>query len=85
MRFGLDAPTGTPAKFHKTLRDKATGEQNQDRIIDVPWKDEERGVVDIGQIALDMQEVQRRTSFTSAPFALQMIEGVQKVRFTQEG
>lgn len=84
MRFGLDAPTGEPQKFHKTLRNKATGGEDQGRIIDVPWKDEGRGVVDIGQIALDMQEVQRRTLFTSAPFALQMIEGVQKVRFTQQ-
>jgi len=85
MRFGLDAPTGTPPKFHKTLRDKATGEESQGRTIDVPWKDEGKGVINIGQIALDMQSIQSRTLFTSAPFALQMIEGVQKVRFTQEG
>lgn len=84
MHFGVDAPTGTPPKFHKTLRDKDTGEEIEGSTIDIPWKDEDRGVIDIGALALAMQNVRRRSSFTSAPFALQMIEGVQKVRFTQQ-
>ncbi len=83
MHFGVDAPYAAAPRFRKTLRDKETGEEIESQIA-VPWKDEALGVIDIGKIALEMQAVRRRSSFTSAPFALQMIEGVQKVRFTQK-
>lgn len=84
MHFGVDAPYDDAPRFRKTLRDKETGEEIEERQITVPWKDEALGVIDIGQIALEMQAARRRSTFTSAPFALQMIEGVQKVRFTQK-
>jgi hypothetical protein len=84
MRFGVDMPKDDRPGFYKTLRDPSTGEEILDREVAVPWKDEGRGVIAIGQLALEMQSFRRRTVFSSAPFALQMIEGVQKVRFTQE-
>ncbi|WP_437867187.1 hypothetical protein [Sorangium sp. So ce363] len=85
MHFGVDAPTGEPPKFHKTLRDPMTGEEIEGSTIEVPWtKDQEHGVIDIAELAPKVQVSMRRSTMTSAPFALQMIEGVQKVRFTQE-
>jgi hypothetical protein len=84
MHFGVDAPTGDPLKFHKTMRNPATGEEIEGHPLDIPWYYPARLVINIGQLALEMQAVRGRSTFTSAPFALQMIEGVQKVRFTQK-
>ncbi|XXY49038.1 hypothetical protein WME91_54435 [Sorangium sp. So ce269] len=84
MHFGVDAPDET-GKFHKTLRDPKTGEEIEGSTIEVPWtKDQEHGVIDIAELAPKVQVAMRRSTMTSAPFALQMIEGVQKVRFTQK-
>lgn len=86
IHFGVDMPIDDSPGFKKTLRDRSTGEEVPDRVVDIPWKGggEERGVIDINRLATEMQSFRRRNSFTSAPFALQMIEGVQKVRFTQQ-
>ncbi|WP_437665135.1 hypothetical protein [Sorangium sp. So ce1182] len=85
MHFGVDAPTGTPPTFHKTLRDPATGEEIEGSTIAIPWtRDQEHGVIDVAELAPKVQVSMRRSTMTSAPFALQMIEGVQKVRFTQK-
>ncbi|WP_438022201.1 hypothetical protein [Sorangium sp. So ce233] len=85
FRREVDAPTGNPPKYHKTLRDPATGKEIEGRTIEVPWtKDQRHGVIDIAGLAPNVQVSMRRSTMTSAPFALQMIEGVQKVRFTQK-
>ncbi|HLO87056.1 MAG TPA: hypothetical protein VK203_18915 [Nostocaceae cyanobacterium] len=83
MHFGLDAgnESGT---FTKNLRDNF-GEGSQELIItNIPWRDSEKGIVNISAIVDEIKNLLKHPSdqpFTSAQFGLQMIEGVEKVRF----
>ncbi|EPX62287.1 hypothetical protein D187_008474 [Cystobacter fuscus DSM 2262] len=84
MHFGVDAPVDEAPRFRKTPRDRETGSEILERQFPVPWKkDEALGVIHMGELAQKLQNVQSRSEYTSAPLALQMIEGVQKVRFSQ--
>jgi len=85
LHFGVDADPGTNS-FSKKLRD-AQGKENSS--IPVPQNDTTHRVINIAQMADQIRkELNKKdpklTSFTSAEFALQMIEGVEKVRFTQQ-
>lgn len=81
MHFGLDAPSDGSDKFTKNLRD-IYGEGSDDLIIqDIPWRDPTEGIVNISAMVEQMKNLLQRGEFTSAQFGLQMIEGVQKVRF----
>jgi len=84
MHFGLDAPSGEPDKFTKNLRN-IYGEGSADLIIqDIPWHDRTEGIVNISAMVDEMKnllQLGEYSEFTSAQFGLQMIEGVQKVRF----
>ena len=84
MHFGLDAPSDESDKFTKNLRD-IYGEGSDDLIIeDVPWHDRTEGIVNISGMVDQMKNLlplSEGSKFTSAQFGLQMIEGVQKVRF----
>ncbi|MEG4292390.1 hypothetical protein Q5692_26505 [Microcoleus sp. C2C3] len=84
MHFGLDAPSDESDKFTKNLRD-IYGEGSEDLIIeDVPWHDRTEGIVNISAMVDQMKNLlplSEGSKFTSAQFGLQMIEGVQKVRF----
>lgn len=81
MHFGLDAPSDESDKFTKNLRNPA-GEGSEDLIItDIPWRDEAKGNVNISAMVDEMKKLLPAGGFTSAQFGLQMIEGVQKVRF----
>ncbi len=82
MHFGVDPGEGDPPVFYKTLRDPATGEEDDDRKVAVPWQNQALGVVDVERLVGLMEGVRRRTGLTSAQYALHMIEGDQKVRFT---
>ncbi|WP_232293359.1 hypothetical protein [Stigmatella aurantiaca] len=86
MHFGLDAQQGgDSATYSKNLRDLDSGAGSEELIIDsVPWRDGERGLVDVVGLAEAMRGKLNQKSFTAAPFALQMIEGVQKVRFVSK-
>jgi hypothetical protein len=84
LHFGVDAEPGTDS-FSKKLRD-AQGKENSS--IPVPESGTAHQVINIAQMADDMRkELSKKgpqlTSFTSAEFALQMIEGVEKVRLTR--
>ncbi|MFN6501335.1 MAG: hypothetical protein RMX65_030680 [Nostoc sp. DedQUE01] len=81
MHFGLDAPSDEADKFTKNLRNPA-GEGSQDLIItDIPWHNQAEGIVNISAMVDEMIKLLPEGEFTSAQFGLQMIEGVQKVRF----
>jgi len=84
MHFGLDAPSYESYKFTKNLRD-IYGEGSEDLIIeDIPWHDQTEGIVNISAMVDEMKNLLllgEDSEFTSAQFGLQMIEGVQKVRF----
>jgi hypothetical protein len=84
MHFGLDAPSDPSDKFTKNLRD-IYGEGSEDLIIqDIPWHDPTEGLVNISAMVDQMKNLlplSEGSKFTSALFGLQMIEGVQKLRF----
>ena len=83
MHFGVDAPVAEAPRFRKTPRDRETGRELLERQFPVPWKkDEALGVLHLGELAQKLQALQSRSEYTSAPLSLQMIEGVQKVRFS---
>jgi hypothetical protein len=90
LHFGLDKSDGNdPLTYYKTLRDRA-GRSSGTKVT-VPWKDESKRVVNIAEkidgidgLALAIQaHPPNGNGFTSAQFALEMIEGVDKVRFVK--
>ncbi|HEX8537161.1 MAG TPA: hypothetical protein VF664_06825, partial [Cystobacter sp.] len=86
MHFGLDAQQGDSDTYSKNLRNLDSGAGSEELIIDaVPWRDGEKGLVDVVGLAEAMRGMLSQGSFSAAPFALQMIEGVQKVRFVSKG
>ncbi len=70
-----------PLKIKKGLR-KLDGEQGNEEI-DVSCKGEVKGVIDIKALADKIAKLNNTEEFTSAQFALSMIEGSQKIRFCQ--
>ena len=58
------------------------GQQIDKKVDNIPWKDSEKRVIDINSLTNRIKEqVDNSSSFTSAQLALEMIEGVEKVRF----
>lgn len=84
LHFGLSRPDDThPNGYYKELRDRA-GVEQANLLIDVSWRDKNQiRVVDIDGAANDISGKLNSPQFTSAQFALEMIEGVQKVRFVK--
>ncbi|HEX9926844.1 MAG TPA: hypothetical protein VGD99_29625, partial [Anaerolineae bacterium] len=58
--------------------------EQTDLTILVPWKndDQTKRVVNVDKMAGDIKAKLQAAEFTSAQFALEIIEGVEKVRFT---
>ncbi len=82
LHFGLNRPDDSNATYYKFLRDSQGVEtMTKVSLTDASWQDVDKQVLNINRLATEMQTQQALTSFTSAQFALQMIEGVQKVRF----
>ncbi|MFP4121415.1 MAG: hypothetical protein ACLFWI_10510 [Coleofasciculus sp.] len=75
LHFGLDSDDGNTT-FYKQLRD-STGKKNGKKIDSLPWSDKDKRVLNITQLAHTIQQ-----NSTSAKFALEMIESVERVRFT---
>ena len=72
----------------RELRDRNGLEQSEWKVEPIPRKDAEKQVINIGSLADKIKdELANRgitfNSFTSAQFALQMIQGAQKVRFNK--
>jgi hypothetical protein len=82
MHFGLDAPTEASPLWSKDLRD-TEGELTENRIEPIPWNNEEKEVINLEELATQMNQHLELGEFTSGQFGLQMIEGVQKVRFVK--
>ncbi|MBC6472469.1 MAG: hypothetical protein GDA48_06350 [Hormoscilla sp. GM102CHS1] len=81
IHFGLDKNGGN---FYKKLRNKDGELQDNLKIDAIPWKDKNKRVVNIDQLAEDIKNVISFENFTSAQFALEAIEGVQMVKFRKE-
>jgi hypothetical protein len=71
MHFGIDAEM---PPYTKTVRNGPT--------VQVPWKDQAHGVIDIDALAQALQKAKNVSpdQYKSGQFALDMIAGVQKVR-----
>ena len=65
------------------LRDLSNGRKlDVDKHVNLSWKNQESRVVNIDKLACDIKtELDEKRSFTSAQFALEMVQGAEKVRF----
>ena len=80
LHFGLDWDDENKT-FYKKLKN-LDGQQIDKKVDNIPWKDSEKRVIDINSLTDRIKEqVDNSSSFTSAQLALEMIEGVEKVRF----
>lgn len=81
LHFGLDAPDAHHADYYKDLRG-TDGQKGSKVLSPLPWRQpRERRVLDMKALADAIQAAANISPFTSAQFALQMIEGVEKVIF----
>ncbi len=82
IHFGLDKNQNS-GSFYKRLRNSEGQFNDNNRKIDeIPWKNPGKLVVNVQQLAQDINNVIHFNNFTSAHFALEAIEGVQMVKFT---
>lgn len=79
LHFGVDRPDGEAGCYSKQLR-SLDGGTVAELPTDIPWRDKTNRVLDIAGFAEKLKNGQVE-NFTSAQFAVQMIEGVEKVRF----
>jgi hypothetical protein len=84
LHFGFDVPDDQPDSLCKTLRDDA-GQEEGPTLTEIPWRDAELRVVNVGGLASSIQQLTKLESFTSAQCALHMIEGVEKVTLRIKG
>ncbi len=80
------AASGSPSynpNYYKELR-KPDGQTYDNVYVEVPFSDVGRLVVDIETLAQSIKARLGAATFTSAEFAMQMIESVTKVRYTLE-
>jgi hypothetical protein len=80
LHFGLDKPNEDHKGFHKKLKD-LEGRRAGSVIDSIQWRDQARQVIKIAVLAKEIQEAVKAKTFSAAEFALEMIEGAQKVRF----
>jgi len=94
IHFGVDLPDNPDdpkARLRKGLRavvakdGKQPGDALANVSVEVPLRNNGRQVLQIQKLAQCMQPLVGGTEFTSAEFALEMVEGVQKVAFTIGG
>jgi hypothetical protein len=86
LHFGLDETMTAPSSYFKKLRD-SQGVEGQLTVAAIPWRQAEKRAIDISSLAQAIEnnlDSQTRSKLqlppmTSAQFALQMIEGVEKV------
>jgi len=81
LHFGLDEDDQTPPGLCKMLRDNHGYEQQTLLISTIAWQQQAQRVLDIATLARTIQQTTGAASFTSAQFALQMIEGAEEVIF----
>jgi hypothetical protein len=76
--FGLDQKEGDDSGFYKILRDQ-NGDESGRKIDTIPMRRTLPGTIDVSTLATSVKV--DSSPFTSAQFALQMIETSDKVRF----
>lgn len=83
LHFGFNSKGD---QLHRELRKLNGTEQNDCQISPLHWKDANQRIVNIDQLAEAIQQTlkekgEKFDSFTSAQFALQMVQGAELVRF----
>lgn len=84
LHFGFDRPFGEQTSFYKELKNLDTGAITSPlKTVDISWLNQDSRVVDINTLnsAIYTQLDQSASAFSSAQFALEMIEGVPRIRF----
>jgi hypothetical protein len=79
MHFGLDEQAEGATGFTKNLRDLANGDSLPELIDPVPIN--AAGAVDVVRLKAEMERIMKGSGFTAAQVAIQMIEGVPRIRF----
>ncbi len=80
--FGLDQKEGNLSGFYKKLRDQQ-GNKSGRQIDPIPWRQTLPGTLNVSELAAAIKG--DASTFTSAQFALQMIETSGKVTFQLKG
>lgn len=94
LNFGLDDQKDIAGPFTKNLRGPQ-GVGLDEEIKQIPWSAEGKGVINVKQLATEMDNILKRKyplsegepprRFTAAQFASQMIEGEPRIRFVAGG
>ncbi|MDJ0589438.1 MAG: hypothetical protein QNJ72_05480 [Pleurocapsa sp. MO_226.B13] len=86
LHFGFNNDEN--GNLERELRKLDGTERSDWKVQPIHWKDETRKVVNINNLVDEIKneltnknEIEKTTCFTSAQFALQMIQGAEKVRF----
>ncbi len=82
LHFGLNRPDDQHPTYYKFWRN-CEGQEVLKQPIIVQWKDEEKRILDINKLGKEFGTKLKLAGITSAQFGLEMIEGVQKVRFAE--
>lgn len=82
MHFGLTRPHGKQTGLTKALFNRKSGKPRKTVLTNLPWKSVEKRVLNIKKLADMIQaRLEYKEALNSADFAMEMIEGVEKVRF----
>ncbi len=81
--FSFTKKVDNTVRYYKYLRDASGDEDKDNPPIDIEWKDAEARVIDINAFSTTMRDQLEREidNYSAAAFAMQMMEGVQRVRF----
>jgi hypothetical protein len=83
LHFGIDTPDQEHPGFHKRLRD-IWGQENSAVVESLPWRHQAARTLDVSALADQIKAATHQSTFTSAHFALEMIEGVDMVIFNRQ-
>lgn len=83
LHFGVNLPQPPEGKFTKTPRGK-DGKELSNTSKDVPFREEHDRVIQINVLAESLKNFLEADPYTSAEFALQMVEGVEQVTFENQ-
>ncbi|MFD2719560.1 hypothetical protein ACFST9_12600 [Hymenobacter monticola] len=83
LHFGLDDPESKEEGVFVKLLRQVDGSTDKAIVDPIPWRNPSQQVLDIASLVTKIQTAQARpTSLNSADFALEMIAGSPKIRFS---
>ena len=88
LHFGYVRPFGEDPDYYKELKDLSSGKEfpeNEGKSSPVVWRDKNLRVVNVHKQQQDIKGRITPKTYTPAEFAVEMIEGVPKIRFTHQG